>query len=320
MASLSNHDTCVEMLTDMQSKLPWRGYYELTRLHKPLIGNAILFWPCAWGLTMSAYSVGLPVHSFLSQLATFAIGCIFLHGAICTLNDLCDIEFDKQVERTKNRPLAAGVISVPGALIFLVTQSCLSVAVLMTGNSVAVACGVLGIFPLHAFYPMMKRWTWWPQAWLGLAMNWGIPTAWLSVSPHIATAQKLAVACAFLGSVCWTIMYDTMYACQDKEDDKKLGLKSTAILFGDRARIYLTGFAVAVVLSMVLAGVFNGQGIAYYTISCGGAAAHLAWQLSSWDINNGGDSAAKYQSNGVTGLILWAGMLADYYLAIRGTI
>lgn len=303
-----------------KSHFPWRGYYELTRLHKPVLGNALVFWPCAWGLTMAAYSIGLSPESFVLQLAMFALGCTFLHGAGCTLNDLCDIEFDKQVERTKSRPLAAGVVSVTGAIIFLTILCYLSLATLMTANKVAAICGLVGVFPLHALYPFMKRWTWWPQAWLGLAMNWGLPTAWLSVYPKVTSTQLLALSAAFLGSVCWTIMYDTMYASQDRKDDMKTGLKSTAVLFGDSVRTYLIGFSSVFVFCMVLAGIFNGQGLAYYLVSCGGAAAHLSWQLYSWNIDEGRDSAAKYQSNGVTGLLLWAGMLIDYYLAMRQTM
>ncbi|KZT05760.1 UbiA prenyltransferase [Laetiporus sulphureus 93-53] len=286
-------------------QFPWRGYYELTRLHKSLLGNALVFWPCAWGLTMSSYHVNTPVAPFMTQILIFAIGCIFLHSAGCVLNDLCDMEFGRKLERTKCRPLAAGIVSVTGARIFLFLLCSVIIGMLMYTNHIAALCGCFGLFPLHALYPLTKRWTWWPQ---GL-VSWGLPTAWLSVQPDIHACPMYLL---FFGCIGWTIHYDTMYASQDRVHDTKIGLKSTAVLFGDNVQMILTAFCMAFLVSFVMAGHYNNQSMLYYIFSCGGAAAHLCWQLLTWQTSEMKDSAAKYESNGMVGLIIWMGMIFDY--------
>ncbi|KAF7366875.1 4-hydroxybenzoate polyprenyl transferase [Mycena sanguinolenta] len=258
----------------------WYTYYELARLHKFPLGNILVFWPCAWGLTMAAYSNRLSLHNLMIQTVMFALGSTLLHSAACVLNDICDRDIDRKVERTKNRPLATGTISVAGATVWLLVLTFSSLALLATANRTAFLYGLIGVFPLHALYPLMKRWTWWPQAWLGLAMNWGFPVGWISVSK---TLNKEIVGIFFLGTVCWTIVYDTIYGCQDVRDDRAAGVKSTSLLFGSRVRPILCVFAAGFVACMIYAGILNQQGTYYFVVAVGGASLFLCMAVSDME-------------------------------------
>ncbi|OCH86141.1 UbiA prenyltransferase [Obba rivulosa] len=291
------------------AKSNWRGWLELTRLHKSIMGNTLMFWPCVWGLTMAAYAVTYPPHQFVIQTIMFCIGSTLLHSAACVINDICDIEFDRKVERCKTRPLPAGIVSVFSAWVLLLLLVIPAMAMLLLTNTKAASVGLIGVFPLHALYPLMKRWTYWPQAWLGLAMNWGFPVAWIAVTGDI---RADIVWVFFLGTICWTIVYDTIYACQDRKDDVEAGVKSTALLFGDWVRPILMAFATVFIVCLVFAGIRNNQGAGYFVISCGGATLHFVWQFVSWNPDIPADGAHKFNSNGATGYIIWAGMLCDY--------
>ncbi|KAJ7734760.1 UbiA prenyltransferase family [Mycena maculata] len=298
------------MATPAIEKSQWYNYYELTRLHKFPLGSILVFWPSAWGIAMAAFSGDLPIDQLLVQTFMFAIGSTLLHSAACILNDICDRDFDRRVERTKHRPLATGVISVTGATIWLLTFVIASLATLALSNRSAFLWGLIGVFPLHALYPLMKRWTWWPQAWLGLAMNWGYLVGWISVTGKM---NNEIVGIFFLGTVCWTIVYDTIYACQDRKDDVAAGVKSTALLFGSWVRPILCLFAMAFVGCISLAGLWNHQGIYFFVISVGGAILFFCWQFLTWDVDDVDDCGAKFVANGNMGIIIWAGMFADYY-------
>ncbi|KAK0458973.1 UbiA prenyltransferase family, partial [Desarmillaria tabescens] len=282
-----------------------RYYFELTRLHKFPLGSIVVFWPCAWAFTVAASTVQLPVVQFIKGIIAFALGSTLLHSAACVLNDICDIDFDRQ--RTKNRPLVIGKISIFGATILLILLTSASLSLLCFTSLTAAAYGIIGVFPLHALYPLMKRWTWWPQAWLGLAMNWGIWVAWITVYPSAPLKNDLLIF--FLGTVCWTIVYDTIYGCQDKIDDAKAGVKSTALLFGTWVRPILICFAGAFVGSLAYFGVCNDQSFVFFVVSCGGAALHFFWQFTTWSPDDPGDCGEKFKANGSLGYIIWAGML-----------
>ncbi|RPD53168.1 UbiA prenyltransferase [Lentinus tigrinus ALCF2SS1-7] len=294
-----------------------RGYFELTRLHKPLMGNTLMFWPCAWGLTIAARATSLPLVIFVEKLVWFALGSMLLHSAACVLNDICDVEFDRQVERTKERPLPSGRVSMHGAVTLCVVLLAPALYILSHCDRLGIAMGIIGVFPLHAFYPLMKRWTWWPQAWLGLAFNWGIPVAWISVT---GTLPPPAIWVLFTGGVCWTIVYDTIYACQDREDDKRVGIKSTALLFGEHVRSILAIMVAILLACLMYAGFALGQGIGYATLSCGGTLLHTAWQIATWNEADLKDHRAKFESNGLLGVVIWLGTLYDYLHVLYPTI
>ncbi|TFY60194.1 hypothetical protein EVG20_g7505 [Dentipellis fragilis] len=171
--------------------------------------------------------------------------------------------------------------------------------------------GILMVVPFLSLYPLMKRWTWWPQAWLGLTLNWGAWIIWYALKDH---AEGSGMQSFFAGLVSWTIFYDTIYACQDRKDDVKAGVKSTALLFGTWVRPILSCFALVFLASLVYAGFCNGKGLPFYLVSCGGALAHIGWQLATWDPNDPKDCGAKFKSNGDMGYVIWGGLLLDFYL------
>ncbi|KAI0760054.1 UbiA prenyltransferase [Fomes fomentarius] len=291
-----------------------RGYFQLTRLHKPFMGNTLMFWPCAWGLTIAARATSLPLALYAEKLLWFAVGSMLLHSAACVLNDICDVDFDRQVERTKDRPLPSGVVSIHGAWILCAALVAPALYILSHCNTrLGIAMGIIGVFPLHALYPLMKRWTWWPQAWLGLAFNWGIPVAWISVT---GTMPPLPLWVLFFGGVCWTIVYDTIYACQDREDDRRVGIKSTALLFGSYVRPILAVLAALLLLCLAYAGIALAQGVGYAFLSCGGTLLHTAWQVATWNEADMKDHRAKFESNGLLGCVIWLGILYDYVLVL----
>ncbi|KAF8975453.1 UbiA prenyltransferase family [Cyathus striatus] len=227
-------------------------YMRLCRLHQFPIGSSLSFVPCAWGLAMAAYAADLPAQSLIVHTLVFAFASITFHSAACVLNDICDIEFDKKVERTKNRPLVTGAVSTKEAWFLLSTLILLWIPTIISADSAVIWPGCI----FHAIYPLAKRWTWWPQLLLGLAMNWGYIIAWLSVMPFDPTV----VPCIYIGCICWTMIYDTIYACQDRNDDRKAGIKSTAILFGESVKLIVSIFYIVFIICFATAGVYNSHG------------------------------------------------------------
>ncbi|KAF8509862.1 UbiA prenyltransferase family [Hysterangium stoloniferum] len=263
---------------------------------------------------MAAYQLGTDPYDLAVQLLGFLLGATLIHSAACVASDICDIDFDRQVARTKNRPLVSGRVSMSGAYIWTIIQTLGAILCLSFTNEYAFAFGLLGVFPIHALYPLMKRWTYWPQAWLGLAMNWGLPVAWLYAfeKPH----DIVVPATLFVGTICWSIFYDTIYACQDKADDVKAGVKSTAILFGTWIKSILALFSLIFVASMAVSGYLNGNGAPYFLITVGGASLHFVWQLTTLNVDDPNDCWKKFQANHNIGYIIWAGMLVDCYLTL----
>ncbi|KAI0056634.1 UbiA prenyltransferase [Artomyces pyxidatus] len=237
-------------------------------------------------------------------------------SAGCIWNDIMDREFDRQVERTKHRPIADGRISVPAALVFLVAHLATLLAMLWPANSLAWKIGMVSMFPLPAIYPLLKRITYWPQAWLGVAMNMAILVVWSALQNTISPAAIMLLA----GCWSWTLYYDTIYACQDKRDDVKAGVKSTALLFGGRIRSVLSGFALLFVACFAAAGYLNGQGTPFYLLGVGGAAIHLFRQLHGVDLDDVKSCLIAFEKNGFSfGSIVWFGLFADYVVS-RGLV
>ncbi|KAF9800157.1 hypothetical protein IEO21_10422 [Rhodonia placenta] len=287
----------------------WSTYLKLMRLHKFPAGSILVFWPCAWGVTMSASITHMKPSQVATQLMLYFIGSIIRHNAACIWNDICDREFDREVERCKTRPLAAGTVSMTGAVILLISQLALVIGLLLYAGAAATRMGLIGLVFLDMPYPLTKRWTSWPQTFLGLAMTWGLPVSWVSIVGQI---DWDVIPILFLGSVSWSIYYDTIYACQDRRDDIKAGVKSTAVLFGDYVRPILSCFAMLFVASLAFAGLHNSQGPLYFIIAVFGAAVHLAWQLITIDFDVGSQCWKMFNANGDLGYIIWGGMLADY--------
>lgn len=276
-------------------------YAKLVRLDRP-VGAHLLAWPCFWSIAIAAPSGGLPDPYLLSL---FGVGSLLLRGAGCTVNDLWDRDIDKRVVRTRNRPIASGAVSPLSALAFLSGQLGAGLVVLLQLNDFSKVLGASSL-ALVAAYPLMKRVTDWPQAFLGLTFNWGALLGWAAVhgslDPHV-------VLPLYASGVTWTLLYDTVYAHQDKEDDVDAGVRSTALLFGDDTKRYLTGFGGASAVGLCAAGAAAGLGWPFYA-GVGAAATHLAWQVATVDLDDREDCAAKFKSNSVYGGIVFASIVA----------
>ncbi|KAJ7326195.1 4-hydroxybenzoate polyprenyl transferase [Mycena albidolilacea] len=292
---------------------PW---INLTRVSR-FAGTMLVFWPYAWGLTMTARSANLPIPQFFYLLLCGFIGASLSHSAGCVWNDILDRNFDRQVERTKGRPIAAGKISVPGAVAFLWAHLGIMIWMVRDVNALAWKIALVTMFPLAGLYPLMKRITYWPQAWLGISMNAGVVMAWAFITGSIPTS-----AFALLGGTwAWTIWYDTIYACQDKKDDVKAGVKSTALLFGNSIKLVLALFASIMMGGLILAGILNGHDLPYFLLSVGGGSLYLAVQLYAVDTDSPKSCWAAFHRNGFNlGALIWSGFLADYVWATKGSV
>jgi 4-hydroxybenzoate polyprenyltransferase len=279
---------------------PWAGpYLRLGRFDKP-VGIWLLLWPCWWSLILARADVGL----FL----LFGIGATAMRAAGCVVNDIVDRRLDAAVERTRDRPLASGELALPQALGFLGLLLAIGLAVLVQLGIEAIALGAAAL-PLVALYPLMKRITWWPQAFLGITFNWGALLGWTAATGSLAWTPILLYA----AGIAWTLGYDTIYAHQDKEDDAAVGIKSSARLLGERTRPWLGAFYAVALVGIALAGVAAGLGWTY-VIALAPAAAQLAWQVARVDLDRPPDCHAKFRSNVGLGWFV-AGAMATGYLA-----
>eukprot|EP00850_Spirogloea_muscicola_P003529 SM000014S00317 [mRNA] locus=s14:636460:639298:- [translate_table: standard] len=250
-------------------------------------------------IAMAAPAGALPD---LQLLALFGGGAVLLRCAGCTINDLLDRDIDAKVARTRGRPIASGAISPTAALAFLAAQLSVGLVILLQLNHFSCVLGASSLL-LVCIYPLMKRVTYWPQAVLGLTFNWGALLGWAAVhgSLHLPTVAPL-----YLGAVSWTLVYDTIYAHQDKDDDVKVGVKSTALRFGDATPSWLAAFSCSTLLGLGLAGHAAGLGWPYYA-ALAAAGGHLAWQVGTVDTDNRADCHAKFLSNKWLGAIDFTG-------------
>jgi 4-hydroxybenzoate polyprenyltransferase len=280
-----------------------RPYLRLARLDRP-IGSWLLLLPCWWSSALAAIAARESVPSF-ANIALFFIGAFAMRGAGCTWNDIVDRDLDRSVERTRSRPIPSGQVSVVQATIFLVLQALIGFLVLISFNAFTIALGIASLL-IVAVYPFMKRITYWPQIVLGLAFSWGALMGWAAAFGRLDLPALLLYA----GSIAWVIGYDTIYAHQDREDDALIGIKSTALLFGQRTKLMLGAFYAAATILLGAAGFAAGAGIVF-ALGLVAFAAHLAWQILRLDIANPDRCLALFKSNRDAGLILFAGLLLD---------
>ena len=288
---------------DRWAPAPMRPYLRLSRADRP-IGTWLLLIPCWWGLALAI----LWDQSPRWEDAWIAIGCALgawlMRGAGCTWNDIADREYDAQVERTRSRPIPSGQISVRQAFVWMVAQALLAFAILLTFHWVAILLGI-GSLVLVAIYPFAKRFTWWPQVFLGLAFNWGALLAWAA---HTGDVQSPAIL-LYLAGIVWTLFYDTIYAHQDTEDDALIGVKSTARLFGDASAGWLKHFIIGTVALMAMAIIQAGMpraNIMALVLALAGPWAmgwHMTWQLRGFDPSDGAKMLQLFRANRDTGLI-----------------
>ncbi len=275
-----------------------RPFLRLARADRP-IGTWLLVFPCWWSAALAAEHWPDP-----RLLALFGIGAFILRGAGCTFNDIVDRNIDGRIQRTATRPIPSGAVSVPGATAFLVLQLALGLVVLIQFNALTIALGASSLV-LVAVYPFMKRVTYWPQAVLGLTFNWGALVGWTAEIGVVGTPSLALYAACIL----WTVGYDTIYAHQDKADDLKLGIKSSAIKLGADTRPWLFVFYGASVGLFALAGGLAQVSWPYYA-GLAGVAIHLAWQTARLDIHDAPDCGVKFRSNRFVGWLLLGGIVA----------
>ena len=287
---------------DTRAPAAARPYLRLSRADRP-IGTWLLLLPCWWAVLAAANAVGWQAqHAWI--LIGCGIGAILMRGAGCTWNDLTDRGFDGSVERTRSRPLPSGQVTPRQALGWAVAQSLVAFLILVTFHPLAIALGI-GSLALVAIYPFAKRFTWWPQIFLGLAFNWGALLAWAAATGALGWAPVFL----YLSGIAWTLFYDTIYAHQDKEDDALIGVKSTARLFGQNTRAWRRGFMVASVLLMTLAIILsvapsgNPRALVVALAGAMGMGWHMAWQLARLDIDDPNGCLHLFRSNRDAGLI-----------------
>lgn len=279
-----------------------RPYLRLSRADRP-IGTWLLLLPCWWGVALAALTDGWRLWDFWI-IAGCALGAWLMRGAGCTWNDITDRHIDGQVARTRSRPLPSGQVTVKAALVWMAAQALVAAVILLTYNWLAVGLGIASL-ALVAIYPFAKRFTWWPQVFLGLAFNWGALLAWAA---HAGEVPPAAVA-LYLAGIFWTLYYDTIYAQQDREDDALIGVKSTALLFGDSTRLWLRGFFMLTIVCFGAAVVFAHVGearVLALVVAIGGVWAmgwHLAWQMQRLDLDEPSSCLAVFRSNRDAGLI-----------------
>ena len=287
-----------------------RPYLRLARLDRP-IGSWLLLLPCWWSSALAAVAAHRAAPS-LAHLALFFVGAFAMRGAGCTWNDIVDRDLDRSVERTRSRPIPSGQVSVVQAALFLVLQSLVGLAVLMTFNAFTIVLGIASL-AIVAVYPFMKRITYWPQIGLGLAFSWGALMGWAAAFGRLDLPALLLYA----GSIAWVIGYDTIYAHQDREDDALIGIKSTALLFGERTKPMLALFYTLAVIFLGAAGFAAGCG-PVFALGLLAFAAHLGWQIARLDIADPDNCLAVFKSDRDAGLILFAGLLLDAALRRLG--
>lgn len=290
---------------DLYAPAPLRPYLRLSRADRP-IGTWLLLLPCLWGQALAVLALGRGWHSSdLHLLTVCLLGAFLMRGAGCTWNDFTDRHIDAAVARTQSRPLPAGQVSPRAALLWMGLQLALSALLLATLPPLAQALGLLALAPV-ALYPFAKRFTWWPQAFLGIAFNWGALLAFGATAGHLAL-ESFAL---YLGAIFWTLFYDTIYAHQDKEDDALIGVKSTARLFGPTTPRWLLAFLIAATLTLAFAALWasrSAPSAAPALLALAGVWAfgwHLAGQIRRLDTEDPALCLRLFRSNRDAGLWL----------------
>jgi 4-hydroxybenzoate polyprenyltransferase len=288
---------------DRRAPAAIRPYLHLARFDRP-IGSWLLLFPCWWSLALAELYRGRPYPN-LWYLALFFVGAFVMRGAGCTYNDIVDRDYDGQVERTARRPIPSGAVSVRDAFAWACALSLVGLVVLLQFNQFTIMLGISSLL-LIAIYPFMKRFTYWPQLMLGLTFKWGALVGWAAVYGMLDPAALVLYA----GCVLWTIGYDTIYAHQDKEDDALLGLRSTALRFGDQTMNWVGGFYGAAVLLWAIAGMLARAHLIFY-LALALIAIQLAWQVTTLDTDDPANCLKRFRSNKDVGWLFFLGLVAD---------
>ena len=277
-------------------------FIELTRLKKP-IGYMLLFWPCAWGLTL-AYDFNENLNFYFFYLILFFLGSIFMRSAGCIVNDILDKEFDAKVFRTKNRPIASGKVSIKLGILYSILLCFLALLVLLNFNLFTIILA-LGSMPLAFTYPLMKRFTYWPQLFLGITFNYGLILGWTAVNGKLEIIPILF----YIGAIFWTLGYDTIYGYQDIKDDEIIGLKSTSIKFKGKAKEFLFVCYAFVIIFFIVGGFKMNFHFSYYILILIPLVHLFLYQIKKFDLNNPSSCLNAFKSNNLFGLIIFLNIL-----------
>tara|TARA_Y100001960_G_scaffold330650_1_gene425258 strand:+ start:969 stop:1829 length:861 start_codon:yes stop_codon:yes gene_type:complete len=277
-------------------------FINLTRLNKP-IGIMLLFWPCSWGLAY-AYKLNQDLNVFLYYLLLFFLGSLLMRSAGCIFNDIIDRDFDKKVKRTKLRPIASGKISVKKSFVYVIVLCLLAFLILVQFNILTIILG-LGSMLLAFSYPFMKRFTYWPQLFLGLTFNWGIIMAWTAVINDIS----YEIIILYFSAIFWTLGYDTIYGAQDMVDDEIIGVKSTSIKFKKNLKLFV-GLNYLLFFLLLLFLFNNELKFNLFTLCLTLFFLSLVYQINKINILKAKDCLTAFKSNNLSGLILFLGILS----------
>ena len=272
-------------------------FIELTRLKRP-IGFMLLFWPCLWGLTI-VYDFNLDLITYFFYSALFLSGSILMRSAGCIVNDIADKNFDKEVERTKNRPIASGKVSIKLASSYALILCAIAFLVLINFTHFTILMCLISM-PLAFTYPLMKRFTYWPQLFLGITFNYGLVLAWISIQNEVSIVPIIF----YLGATFWTLGYDTIYGYQDINDDEIIGVKSTSIKFKNNPKKFISFCYIIFLISLFLVGYKMNFNILYYIALIVPLTHLLIFQSLKLKTENENDCLAKFKSNNLLGLII----------------
>ena len=277
-------------------------FIELTRLNKP-IGYMLLFWPCVWGLTL-VYDFNSEINTYYKYLIFFLLGSILMRSAGCIINDITDKKFDQKVERTKNRPIASEKISIKLALLYALVLCFCAFLILINFNLLTIVLALASI-PFAFSYPLMKRFTYWPQLFLGMTFNYGLVLAWISINNSISLTPIMF----YIGAIFWTLGYDTIYGYQDIKDDEIIGIKSTSIKFKNNPKTFLTLCYSFLLISLILIGILMNFNNIFYLFLIIPFCHLFFYQINFININKPEDCLKIFKSNNVLGLIVCMNIL-----------
>ena len=277
-------------------------FIELTRLNKP-IGYMLLFWPCIWGLTI-AYEFTSEIETYFFYILLFFLGAVLMRSAGCIVNDITDKNFDKLVERTKNRPIASGKVSVKLASFYSFILCGIAFLVLINFNFFTIWMALLSM-PLAFSYPLMKRFTYWPQLFLGITFNYGLVLAWISVTNEISILPIIF----YFGAIFWTLGYDTIYGYQDIKDDEIIGVKSTSIKFKNDPKKFISFCYLIFIGALILVGLLMNFNYFYFLFLFLPIGHLIFFQIYKLNVNEPLDCLFKFKSNNFLGLLIFINIL-----------
>jgi 4-hydroxybenzoate polyprenyltransferase len=277
-------------------------FIELTRLKRP-IGYMLLFWPCAWGLTL-AYDFSKNLNDYFFYLSLFFLGSVLMRSAGCIMNDISDKEFDKKVSRTKNRPIASNQVSVKLGIFYTLILCLIAFLVLINFNNLTILLA-LGSMPLAFTYPLMKRFTYWPQLFLGITFNYGLVLGWTSIQCEI----NVVAIIFYLGAIFWTLGYDTIYGFQDIKDDEIIGVKSTSIKFKKKPKFFLTTCYLIFIISLILVGIYMKLNTMFYFFILIPTAHLFFYQIYNFNFKDPKNCLKIFKSNNFFGAIILCNIL-----------